>query len=112
MFATDRDVIAETKKLRVNINDFSVRSLIGKGYFGEVHLAIENGTKDVYAIKKMPKASFVHAKEERNIMAVSESEWIPALQYAFQVGSTATAAFLNRINFFGFPRRTKRICIW
>lgn len=85
LFAVDRDVIAETKKLRVNINDFSVKCLIGKGYFGEVHLAIENVTKDVYAIKKMPKSSFVHAKEERNIMVTSDSEWIPALQYAFQV---------------------------
>lgn len=84
-FGTDRDAIAETKKLRVNLNDFTVKSLIGKGYFGEVHLAVENVTKDVYAIKKMPKASFVHAKEERNILAVSDTEWIPALQYAFQV---------------------------
>lgn len=81
----DRDVVAEAKKLRVNIADFTVKSLIGKGYFGEVHLAIENVTKDVYAVKKMPKASFVHAKEERNIMVISDSEWIPALQYAFQV---------------------------
>lgn len=82
---TDRDVVVESKKLRVNINDFTVKSLIGKGYFGEVHLAVENVTKDLYAIKKMPKASFVNAKEERNIMVLSDSEWIPSLQYAFQV---------------------------
>lgn len=86
LFAIDRDLITETKKLRVNINDFTLKSLIGKGYFGEVHLAVENVTKDVYAIKKMPKASFMHAKEERNVMVVSDSEWIPTLQYAFQVG--------------------------
>lgn len=87
--------------MRVNINDFTVKCLIGKGYFGEVHLAVENVPRDVWAIKKMPKASFVHAKEERNIMVISDSEWIPALQYAFQV-SLATRnsfSFPNRIHF-------------
>lgn len=78
-------MLSETKKLRVNIDDFTMKCLIGKGFFGEVHLATENVTRDVYAIKKIPKASFAQAKEERNIMAVSRSDWIPALQYAFQV---------------------------
>lgn len=81
----DREVVNETKKLRVNIGDFRIKCLIGKGFFGEVHLATENITRDVYAIKKIPKASFAQAKEERNIMAISRSDWIPALQYAFQV---------------------------
>lgn len=81
----DREVYTEMKKLRVNINDFTLKTLIGKGYFGDVFLAIENITRDVYAIKKMPKASFIHSKEERNIMVVSNSVWIPSLQYAFQV---------------------------
>lgn len=84
-FLLDRDVIAETRKLRVNINDFTIKSIIGKGHFGDVHLATENITNDIYAIKKMPKSSYSHAKEERNIMAMSNSEWIPTLQYAFQV---------------------------
>lgn len=83
--ATDRDVFSEMKKLRVNISDFTLKTLIGKGYFGDVYLATENVTKDVYAIKRMPKSSFVHSKEERNIMVVSNSVWIPSLQYAFQV---------------------------
>lgn len=74
----------ETKKLRVNINDFRIKDLIGKGHYGEVHLAIENVTNDVYAIKKIPKISYAQSKE-RNIMAISQSDWIPALQYAFQV---------------------------
>lgn len=26
--------------MRVNINDFAVKDLIGKGYFGEVHVSI------------------------------------------------------------------------
>lgn len=67
------------------MNDFTIKKLIGKGFFGEVHLAVENITHDVYAIKKMPKSTFAQSKEERNIMAISRSEWIPSLQYAFQV---------------------------
>lgn len=81
----DQNIISETRKYRVSINDFNVKNLIGKGFFGEVHLAIENVTRDIYAIKKMPKTSFAQSKEERNIMAMSRSDWIPALQYAFQV---------------------------
>lgn len=76
----------ETKKLRVNINDFQIKDLIGKGHYGEVHLAIENITNDVYAIKKIPKISYGQSKE-RNIMAISQSDWIVALQYAFQVSA-------------------------
>lgn len=83
-FFTDQNIVQETKKLRVNIDDFHIKDLIGKGHYGEVHLAIENVTRDVYAIKKIPKISFAQSKE-RNIMAMSRSEWIPALQYAFQV---------------------------
>lgn len=75
----------ETKKQRVNIDDFNIKDLIGKGFFGEVHLAIEKATHDVYAIKKVPKVSFTQSKVERNIMATSRSDWIPKLQYAFQV---------------------------
>lgn len=83
-YVIDQNVVQETKKLRVNIDDFQIKDLIGKGYYGEVHLAIENVTHDVYAIKKIPKISYAQSKE-RNIMAISKSDWIPALQYAFQV---------------------------
>lgn len=29
----------EAESLRVNYNDFTVKDLIGKGYFGEVHVS-------------------------------------------------------------------------
>lgn len=75
--------------MRVNIKDFHIKSLIGKGYFGEVHLAAEKSTKDIYAIKKIRKSltcTSAQVKEERDIMAYKTSEWITSLQYAFQVG--------------------------
>lgn len=82
----------ETKKLRFNIDDFQIKDLIAKGHYGEVHLAIENITHDVYAIKKIPKTSYGPSKE-RNIMAISQSDWIPALQYAFQVSFSHYVSF-------------------
>lgn len=61
--------------------------MIGKGYFGVVHLATEKATGDIYAIKSIRKStmtSSLQVKEERDIMASRSSEWITALQYAFQ----------------------------
>lgn len=71
----------------MNIVDFNLGSLIGKGYYGVVHLATEKATGDIYAIKTIPKRQMSdsqHVKEERDIMASRSSEWITALQYAFQ----------------------------
>lgn len=82
-----RDPLDDVKKLRVNIDDFTVKKLISKGYFGEVHLVVENITHDVYALKRIPKINFRQSKEERNILAISRSDWIPTLQYAFQVST-------------------------
>lgn len=88
MICIDQTILNRTKKLRVNIDDFSFKDLIGKGHFGEVYLAVENVTRDVYAIKKTPKAAFAQSKEERNIMVNNTYEWLPSLYYAFQVSDT------------------------
>ncbi|XP_036344195.1 citron Rho-interacting kinase [Rhagoletis pomonella] len=81
-----RPVVEETQQLRANVDDFSVKTLIGKGYFGNVHLVIERQTNDVYAMKKIKKSVITtsQVKEERDIMARRSSEWITNLQYAFQ----------------------------
>lgn len=88
---TDRSTVSEIKGLRANINDFTIKDLIGRGHFGEVFLAKEKITNDAYAIKKMPKSTFAQSKEERNILAISHSDWIPSLQYAFQVSHYSNA---------------------
>lgn len=109
--------MSETKKQRVNIDDFDIKDLIGKGFFGEVHLAIEKVTRDVFAIKKIPKTSIAQSKEERNIMATSRSDWIPLLFFAFQVSITIIrnpnlfCKFLEII-YFEHLDRIKHICIW
>lgn len=80
-------IMKETKKLRVSINDFNVKCLINKGFFGNVHLVAEKATGDIYAMKKMKKTvvSASQIKEERDIMASRASPWLTTLQYAFQV---------------------------
>ncbi|XP_035916806.1 citron rho-interacting kinase [Anopheles stephensi] len=81
-----RPIIQETRERRVNVQDFDVKCLIGKGYFGEVHLVAERHTKQLYAMKKMAKESVssTQVRAERDIMATRRSEWITPLQYAFQ----------------------------
>ncbi|XP_053955492.1 citron Rho-interacting kinase [Anastrepha ludens] len=81
-----RAIVEQTQQLRANIEDFSVKTMIGKGYFGNVHLVIEKQTNDVYAMKKIKKSVVTtsQVKEERDIMARRCSEWVTNLQYAFQ----------------------------
>lgn len=81
-------MIQTTDSLRVNINDFMLKNLIGKGFYGKVYLTVEKETKHVYAIKMIRKSSTMTLSEikvERDIMAHNTSEWITSLQYAFQV---------------------------
>jgi hypothetical protein len=37
----DRPIVRETKQLRVNFEDFDVKTQIGSGYFGEVHVSLK-----------------------------------------------------------------------
>ncbi|XP_046386936.1 citron rho-interacting kinase [Ischnura elegans] len=85
-----RSVVTELRRLRVNITDFEVKKVIGRGHFGEVHVVREKQTGDVYAMKKLRKSdtlsqqSVAFYEEERDIMACAASPWLTSLQYAFQ----------------------------
>lgn len=85
----DEEIIKEADHLRITVNDFNLKSIIGKGYFGDVYFSYEISTHDIYAIKKIRKSAIlpnIAIKEERDIMvACGKSEWITSLQYAFQV---------------------------
>lgn len=69
----------------MNADDFVIKALIGKGYFGNVHLVVERQTSDVYAMKKIKKSMVTTSQVERDIMSRRNSEWLTSLQYAFQV---------------------------
>ena len=75
-------------KLRVNVGDFQVKRVIGRGNFGEVKLVKEKCSGAVYALKVLKKTGdLVFFSEERDIMARNSSPWLTKLDYAFQDGS-------------------------
>ncbi|KAK5638338.1 hypothetical protein RI129_012633 [Pyrocoelia pectoralis] len=87
--AKHRSVLSELKCLRVNISDFELKNVIGRGHFGEVFVVKEKQTGDVHAMKIIRKSDCIQQKhisyeEERNIMACTKSVWLTKLQYAFQ----------------------------
>ena len=84
-----RSPVNEIRSMRVNISDFEIKKVIGRGHFGEVHLAREKQTGDVYAMKTLRKSDTLgnnraYFENERDIMATATSPWITSLQYAFQ----------------------------
>ena len=48
-------MLTEVKTLRVNLNDFELKSIIGQGHFGEVRVVREKQTNDIYAMKIIKK---------------------------------------------------------
>ncbi|GFQ90531.1 hypothetical protein TNCT_154441 [Trichonephila clavata] len=85
-----KDLMVELRSLRVNLRDFEVKKIIGRGHFGEVQVVREKATGDVYAMKVLRKQetlsqqNMAFYEEERDIMAKSTSPWLTKLQYAFQ----------------------------
>lgn len=84
-----KSALSDLRRLRVNISDFEVKNVIGRGHFGVVHLVREKQTGDIYAMKTLRKSDSLNQQcasyeEERDIMAVSTSAWLTSLQYAFQ----------------------------
>jgi citron Rho-interacting kinase len=82
-----KSTIGEVKRLRVNITDFDIKDVIGRGHFGEVHVVKEKQTGDIYAMKTIRKCDSFEKTSfdtERDIMAFANSPWITSLQYAFQ----------------------------
>nr|XP_006815753.1 PREDICTED: citron Rho-interacting kinase-like [Saccoglossus kowalevskii] len=85
-----KSIINELRQLRLSINDFEVKNVIGRGHFGEVQVVREKSTSDVYAMKVLKKnetlsqENIAFFEEERDIMAKAKNAWITSLQYAFQ----------------------------
>lgn len=80
----------EIRRLRIQLSDFEVKGVIGRGHFGEVMVVRDRHTETVYAMKTLrkqetlaqPELSFY--QEERDIMAHATSPWITKLHFAFQ----------------------------
>ncbi|XP_052411503.1 citron rho-interacting kinase isoform X10 [Carassius gibelio] len=84
------ELVAEVQELLPGKKDFEVRGIVGRGHFSEVQVVKEKATGDVYAMKIMDKTSLrsqnntAFFEEERSILALNSSPWIPQLQHAFQ----------------------------
>ncbi|KAK7163861.1 hypothetical protein R3I94_002543 [Phoxinus phoxinus] len=84
------EVVAEVQELLPGKRDFEVRGIVGRGHFSEVQVVKERATGDVYAMKIMDKTSLrsqdkvAFFEEERTILGLNSSPWIPQLQHAFQ----------------------------
>uniref|UniRef100_A0A671M4S8 non-specific serine/threonine protein kinase n=1 Tax=Sinocyclocheilus anshuiensis TaxID=1608454 RepID=A0A671M4S8_9TELE len=84
------ELVAEVQELLPAKKDFEVRGIVGRGHFSEVQVVKEKATGDVYAMKIMDKTSqrsqdnVAFFEEERSILALNPSPWIPQLQHAFQ----------------------------
>ncbi|XP_061731299.1 citron rho-interacting kinase isoform X7 [Nerophis ophidion] len=84
------DVVSELQALQPGLHDFEVRAVVGRGRFGNVQVVREKVTGDVCALKVMEKTVLrsqehvVFHEEERRILSLNCSPWIPQLFYAFQ----------------------------
>lgn len=75
---------------RMKVTDFDVVKVIGRGAYGEVQLVRHKPSKKVYAMKLLNKFEMIKRSEsaffweERNIMALANSEWIVKMEHSFQ----------------------------
>ncbi|KAL4223686.1 hypothetical protein ACF0H5_017154 [Mactra antiquata] len=89
-----KKTIKEIQRLRIQLSDFEVKDVIGRGHFGEVQVVRDIHTETVYAMKTLRKqetlaqAEVSFYEEERDIMALATSPWITKLHYAFQDAHT------------------------
>lgn len=85
----DGDIQGSRSK-RTTIDDFETIQVIGRGAFGEVHVAREKSTGKVFALKKMKKGEMLkknqvaHIRAERDILTQADNPWVVHLQFSFQ----------------------------
>jgi serine/threonine protein kinase len=86
-----KDEIDETKK--VNIDDFKLIKVIGKGSFGKVTLVEHKESGNLFAMKVLKKANVVkrkqveHTRTERRVLGGVNHPFIVRLHFAFQTDS-------------------------
>jgi len=74
----------------IGIDTFWVKSLLGKGSFGEVYLVVHRKTNESYAMKVLQKSKIMgrnlvrYALTERNVLSYIRHPFIVSLHFAFQ----------------------------
>lgn len=108
---------AEASTERVGPDSFQIRSLLGKGSFGEVYQVAHKGTGQPYAMKVLRKSRIMgrnllrYAMTERNILSFIRHPYIVRLHYAFQTPShlVLILQFCPHGNLQGIISREKRL---
>jgi serine/threonine protein kinase len=83
------DLITDTKT-KLNVDDFVIVKLIGKGSYGKVFLVKRKDTGGVFAMKVLKKKDMIlreqvlHVKTEKKIMECVDHPFINKLDHAFQ----------------------------
>uniref|UniRef100_A0A7N0TVJ7 non-specific serine/threonine protein kinase n=1 Tax=Kalanchoe fedtschenkoi TaxID=63787 RepID=A0A7N0TVJ7_KALFE len=78
------------KRHRMNVDDFELLTVIGRGAFGEVRLCRGKVSGTIYAMKKLKKSEMLsrgqveHVRAERNLLAEVASPCVVKLYYSFQ----------------------------
>ena len=84
------DFVARVCEGAVNVDDFELLRVLGKGSFGKVFLVRLLATGGVYAMKVLKKSEVVrrrqveHTRAERRIMGGIDHPFVVALRFAFQ----------------------------
>jgi serum/glucocorticoid-regulated kinase 2 len=87
--AASAEGLARLARGEVNVDDFELLKVLGKGSFGKVFLVRMLLTGQVYAMKVLKKSDVVrrrqveHTKAERRIMGAIDHPFIVSLRFAF-----------------------------
>ena len=74
----------------VSLNDFEIKSVIGRGSFGKVFLVVRRGTSEVYAMKSLRKDVILEydqvesTKLEKDILLQADHPNLVGMRYVFQ----------------------------
>ena len=98
-------MVTKLKKLRVNIADFEMKKLIGRGHFGEVHLVKEKQTGNVYAMKVMKKEVTIAKQDVSKMMIYS------ILNVVYNFLCFFLFIFSNS-SFFSWPSMKRKKILW
>lgn len=83
------EVVCSNDGRPINEDSFAILKLLGKGFFGRVFLAEKKDTRELYALKVLPKIevikknSFANLRNEKQIMQTLSHPFILRLEYFF-----------------------------
>ena len=61
----DKGVVQELRSLRVSVDDFVLKGVVGRGHFGEVRVVSERSSGQVLAMKVMKKEDILKQSDVR-----------------------------------------------